>query len=380
MTLSQLSQLSQTYLAQPDCDASAQSGMALLQSAARKRDELFPRAGSPTLAEHQLDASTPLLQSLLVDGAEGTAPRDGLSTLALLALRQHPLTNRAEAQTISRALLWHEAHSGLQPLSVALEVLSPAEQQPIAEGLAELLSGASGLARSERLMANAWLSHHPSEQVRELALSVPAGAPELELDPARGVQATLVQGELSPTPCHPVLTTVSALSGWLFASRTTSWLGRRLLGYRRPVAIRLDEAGLEVAERTLLLGRQLRERRTVLAWKDVSRLTREVRYPRLGLYAGLAALCLGSLVGTRFIADGLRVAGFSPTLVGLGLVCVLVGIGLDLLLSGLSDAVRGRCRLLIVARRGSGWAVSGLEPAQIEPFLAALRQSQAARG
>jgi hypothetical protein len=62
--------------------------------------------------------------------------------------------------------------------------------------------------------------------------------------------------------------------------------------------------GVTFKSHTEILGRVLRERE-VIPVESILRAAREVRYPRLGLYAGLLSLAVGSFFGVaRIIKRG----------------------------------------------------------------------------
>jgi hypothetical protein len=169
-----------------------------------------------------------------------------------------------------------------------------------------------------------------------------------------------------------VATTFLALSGLLFLTRSARLLGQVGLAFQQPAEVRVSERGLEIRHETRLLGRVLRARETLVPLGNVARVTREVRYARLGLYLGLLALAFGSYVGMGLLVDGTRVPGGSVSLLGTGLVVILLGLVLDYALTTLADNVRGRCRLVIVPRKGKSFAVGALDPARADAMVAAL--------
>src|SRR5690606_31696418 len=132
----------------------------------------------------------------------------------------------------------------------------------------------------------------------------------------------LLEGELGPPPRRPWKTAVLALTLWLFLSHLVRLLGRAALGFRKPARLRIGAQGLAVESRTQLLGRTLRESRVFVPFDQLSSIEREVRFARAGLYAGLAALALGTYVGAGFLVDGLRAPQGSWALVGWGLLLV----------------------------------------------------------
>src|SRR6185436_7227602 len=97
-------------------------------------------------------------------------------------------------------------------------------------------------------------------------------------------QTTRLSGELGPAPHGPIATAFLALSGILFVMRAGRLLGKLGLAFKQPAEVRLTERGLEIAHRTELLGRVLRAKETLVPMANLARVTREIRYPRLGLY------------------------------------------------------------------------------------------------
>src|SRR5258706_4010952 len=158
-------------------------------------------------------------------------------------------------------------------------------------------------------------------------------------------------GDLSPPPRGPWLTAVLALTGLLLAIELGWLIARYILVLKRPTEVLLTPTGLEVRGKTLMVGKLLREHTTVIPREGLVRVTREVRYPRLPMYAGLIALALGSYVGVGLVVDGVRAA--SPSMLGTGLLIALIGLGLDFVLSSLVPGLAGKSRVVVVPRRGA---------------------------
>lgn len=184
-----------------------------------------------------------------------------------------------------------------------------------------------------------------------------------------------LSGELTRAPRGPLVTVLIAATGWLLVSRVCGAIGRVALGLRHPATLRVSEEGVEVASRTELLGKVLRERRVVVPFANLDRVTREVRFARSTLYAGLVCLGLGSYFGIGLVVDGARVPGTSPSLVALGLLVLALGLGADYALSSLPDDARGRCRVVVRPRKGAALAVGNLDPAQADALLDAVARS-----
>jgi hypothetical protein len=177
-----------------------------------------------------------------------------------------------------------------------------------------------------------------------------------------------------PCPRGPVATALLALTGILFVVQGVRLLGRLALAYRKPAELTLaDDGGVRVRWRVELLGRTLRDRQALLPRAALLRATREIRYPRLALYAGLLALAVGSYIGVTAFVDGVRAA--SPSLLASGLAIFALGLALDFALSSIAPGARGRCRLLLSQRGGAALCLGGVDPQRADAILAHLARS-----
>jgi hypothetical protein len=182
-------------------------------------------------------------------------------------------------------------------------------------------------------------------------------------------------GELTEAPHGAVATVLLALSGITAVRAVVRLAGRVAFAYKHPAEVRLTERGLEVSHRTELLGRILRESETLVPLGNLSSITREVRYARLGLYSGLLALVLGTYVGAGLLVDGVRVPGGSPSLLGMGLGVIALGVVLDFALSTFLDGARKTCRVVITPHHGRRLCIRGLDPALADKVLAKLAET-----
>ncbi len=182
--------------------------------------------------------------------------------------------------------------------------------------------------------------------------------------------ASTLHGERAALPRGPLLTVLLAISGLLLVIELWRLIGRYVLSLRRTVEVRVTSAGLEVRTRTAMLGKTLLEGATVIPRDGLVRVTREIRYPGLPMYAGLGALAIGSYVGVGLFVDGAR-AG-SPSMLGMGLLIALVGLAIDFAFSSLIPGARGRSRLLIVPRRGPVLCLGGIDVATADRILGRL--------
>jgi hypothetical protein len=181
-----------------------------------------------------------------------------------------------------------------------------------------------------------------------------------------------LKGELTAPPRGAVVTALVALSGLALLLSGARLVGRLALGYRRPAQLRLSDRGLEISARSELLGRVLSESETLIPLSNLSSIAREVRFARLGLYAGLLALVAGTYIGVGLLVDGVRVPGGSPSLLGLGLAAIALGIALDYVLAVVVGATRKKCRVVVVPVHGRPLCVEGLDPATTDAVLAAV--------
>jgi hypothetical protein len=341
-------------------------------AAAERGDASFGRGGT-SLELGADEADTPYGNAKLVleRGVATSSEAALLGALVAIGVGNAPSTlGRAE---LARQLVWLAAHTPVDAL-LALDAALGERAGSLWSDLAELAADA-GAPRVELLTAAAALRASRSKQAARAAHE----ARDRSADPLirallEGGEAARLSGEITPAPRGPVLTILLAITGLLLIVHAVRLLGRLALAYKRPAQVRLSERGLEVAHKTLLLGRVLRERETVVPMDNLARVTREVRYPRIGMYAGLLALVLGSYLGIGLLVDGARVPGGSPPLLGLGLLLLALGIGIDFALTTLSDSVRGRCRLIVEPKKGRRVCVAKLDPASADRMLAALAE------
>jgi len=328
------------------------------------------------------EASTPFgnAMDVLQRGPEDDAERALACALAAHVVALHPPKEPETDGRLASDLLWLATHTPFDAtglLDRALGDRATGLWDALAEHVRRIDQGKSpGLGRGEALVAAvAMLSSSTKGAVRHAAtLAAEVRDRKLARVLGAGVVAEPVEpvtGEMAPAPRSPVATTLLAVTGILFVVQAARLLGRLTLAYRKPAELTLsDDGGLRVRWRTELLGRTLRDRDVVVPRAALMRATREVRYPRLALYAGLLALAVGSYVGVSAFVDGVRAA--SPSLLASGLVVVALGLALDFALSSVAPGARGRCRLLLVPRAGAKLCVAGVDPRLADAILARL--------
>lgn len=176
--------------------------------------------------------------------------------------------------------------------------------------------------------------------------------------PRRSLHARRVQisGQRGPRPFGEFGVVLGALSGFLALRFVARVVATWLLRCERPVDLRVDGTGITLNSRVSLFGRLIREGEVAIPFANLASATREIEYPRMGLYAGLVALALGTFLGVSLVSDG--VWSRSPSLVALGAGVFGVGLALDLLLSGLGVGRGGAYSLVFVPRRGAPFCVA----------------------
>lgn len=283
---------------------------------------------------------------------------------------------------VADALLWIAGSTPIDPWPSIDEAVGPRAAglwRAVADALVRSEDGAARLARPQAIVAAAALgaSSSPAAVTQRARIAPSVRDPLLRrlLESSGAAErsgAAVASGELVPAPRGGVALVLLAITGILPVVVAARLLGRFALRIRRPAELRVSPAGVTVVTRTEMLGRTLRERELHIPSGSIARAAREVRFPRLALYAGVAALVIGSYLGLRLFIDGVR-AG-SPELLGLGVALVLVGLAVDYGLSHVGLAARGRCRVLFMPRRGATLALADIDPALADAALLRLRR------
>ncbi len=328
------------------------------------------------------EAATPFGNALdvLERGPEDDAERALACALAAHVVNLNPPKDRDDEDRLANDLLWlatHTSYDATGLLDRALGDRAANLWDALADRIRRIDQGKlAALGRGEALVAAVALTSSRSKGAMRQATALAAEVRDRKLGRVLATGAVRepvepVVGELAPAPRGPALTALLAVTGILFAVQAARLLARVALAYKQPAELTLSEDGsVRVHWRVELLGRTLRDREVVVPRAALLRATREVRYPRLALYAGLLALAVGSYVGVSAFVDGVRAA--SPSLLASGLVIVVLGLALDFALSSVAPGAKGRCRLLVVPRDGAKLCVAGVEPRRADAVLARL--------
>jgi hypothetical protein len=264
--------------------------------------ELVERAGlTPEDAETRFGNVLRALERGTSEGA-GSAGRVLLSTLLARGVALSPPSGEEAESRVAEALVWLATHTSLDALTAldatlgeraeglwraVASLVRRADEGSVPElGRAGAVIAASALRTSMSLAARAEAAALADEVrdpiVRSLLRDAPSGGPGRATEPAP------IEGELVPPPRGPVPVVLLAVTGLLLVLRLGRLLGRLLLRYRRPAELQVTARGLTIRSRTELFGRTLKEREMHIPVEALLRASREVRYPRLGLYAGLS--------------------------------------------------------------------------------------------
>jgi hypothetical protein len=286
-----------------------------------------------------------------------------------------------EAETrVAEALVWLGAHAGADALPF-IDAALPGKTDGFWAAVGDVIERADDgalpfIGRAGALVAAAGLAQSPNPTTMPLAKAILGRVKDPALKGLLGGSSGVpfegsLTGEMTPGPFSPVTLAILAVTGLLFVVWAGGLLGRFVVRYRKPAELRIDTTGVILKTRTEMLGRTLRERETHIPKDSLLLVRREVRYPRLPLYSGLFALALGSYLGVSVFVDGVR-AG-SPDLLGLGALLFAIGVALDFALTHLIPATRGRCRVILIPRKGPSFALADLDPALADAALRKLR-------
>jgi hypothetical protein len=377
-------------------DTAALSGLVRrvsLASATLRRPDLASKFHAPaaeSLATIQAagitaeQAQTPFGNPLgaLEHGPEGPAERQLLGALLAIGIASELPEGESERDALAADLVWLATHTTIDALGfldAALQDRAAGMWEAVAHVARDPEAVAPEFGHAEGLIAAAAISASKSEIAHRARMHLSHAATDAGVRAlaagAVTANADRLEGEMSLAPFGPVLTTLLTITLVLFAIQAGRVLLRWVLAFKRPASISLGPNGLELSQRTELLGKVLRERSIVVPLGSLVRVTRETRYARLGMYVGLVALVLGSYLGMGLFVDAVRVPGGSASLFGLAVLMMVLGLLLDFTLSNAADTVRGTCRMLVVPQRGRVFCLGSLDPARADAMLATIAEA-----
>jgi hypothetical protein len=322
------------------------------------------------------DADTPFgnVLKVLGSGAEGESERSLAGALWAHAIAE---ARRDDDDRLAGDVLWLATHSSFDATPLLDRALGDEADDlwaAIGDRIRRIDEGkGTALGRGEAILGCAALAASESTTARKIATELAPRLHDATLVRLLGATADAplrevrLEGEAVAAPRGPVVTAILALTGLLFAMHTLRLVARFALAYKRPTEVSLSEAGVRMHTRTEMLGRTLREREHVIVRAGLVRVVREVRYPRVGFYAGLLALALGSYIGVRAFVDGVRAA--SPSLLLAGLVVIALGIAADFVLGSLLPGSRGRVRIAFIPRTGKALCLADVDARRADEAL-----------
>lgn len=323
--------------------------------------------------------------SALEHGPEGPAERQLLGALLALGIAQELPESDAARDALAADLVWLATHTTIDALGfldAALGEQAAGMWEAVAHVARDPEAVAPEFGRAEALIAAAAIAASKSEIAHRARLHLSHAATDTGVRAlaagAVTANADRLEGELTLPPFGPVVTALLTVTLVLFALQLGRFLLRSVLAFKRPATISIGPNGLELNQRTELLGKVLRERSVVVPLGSLVRVTRETRYARAGMYVGLVALVLGSYFGMGLLVDAVRVPGGSASLFGLAVLMMVLGLALDFTFSSAADTLRGKCRMLVVPQRGRTLCLGSLDPARADAMLATI--AEAARG
>jgi len=318
----------------------------------------------------------------LEHGPEGPAERQLLGALLAIGIAKALPEPEGERDALAADLVWLATHTSIDALGfldAALQEQAAGMWEAVAHVARDPEAVAAEFGRAEGLIAAAAIAASKSEIAHRARLHLSHAATDSGVRAlaagAVTANAERLEGEMSLPPFGPVVTTLLMLSLLLFVFQAGRLLLRLVLAFKRPASISIGPNGLELSQRTELLGKVLRERSIVVPLGSLVRVTRETRYARLGMYVGLMALVLGSYFGMGLFVDAVRVPGGSASLFGLAIVMMVLGLMLDFTFSNAADTVRGKCRMLVVPQRGRTLCLGSLDPARADAMLATIAEA-----
>src|SRR5260370_36001446 len=366
-------------------DLAAVAWAVMTEAAETREPEVRPERARQVAAERGIareDAARPFGNALAVleRGPEDDAEDALARSLAGHAVAAHPPQTAEAVGRAARDLLWLAARTPFDAtgfLDRALGQAADAIWEEIARRMRRHERGTlPSLGRGEALVAAAALAASPSAAASRLVSLLATEVNDSKLAcvaAARAAreQATSTTGEIAPRPPGSVASALLALSGVSLLRHIVRLTGRLALSYRRPAEVSiLDDGGVRVRWRTELLGRTLGDHDVLVPRSELERATRDVRYPALPLYAGLLALAVGSYVGILALEYGMHAA--SVPLIATGLAIITLGLPRDFTLSSIVPAARGRCRLVLVPRRGSPLCIGAVDVKSADAILERL--------
>ena len=342
-------------------------------------------------SEHGLkraDCATPFgnVRTILERGPESGLEWSLLVALSVRGLDQALLEGAGEGRLVADKFVaqldWLELATPYHPCRFLSVLLSPAHQDLLASSLLVALTNGLGhltgiaartvaalrvqvlgtllgtVARSglERLRAgdDLWLAMLASHALAEPVPSAP--------------ERLLLSGDVAHIAVG-ARRALRILTGWAFLSALARLVAYVLRGSER-CTVELLETRLKVVREAMLLGRPRKRREQVYSLSDVRSAERVVAFPVAERVVGAACLVVAIGLGMVRLRDAVLFADLDAAL--FAGCAVLLGAGVDLLLSGLSTRRRASTFLSLFAGGRRVIALRGVDPDLAKRFVEQL--------
>ena len=185
-----------------------------------------------------------------------------------------------------------------------------------------------------------------------------------------------LQGEVRRLPASPAWRVLQAVTLWLLCKTVLLLVLRVCAGYHRRFALSFYQGVLQLHIERRAFGKVLSQQNSALQVRGLHELTFKERGEDPAFFVGLAALALGTFLGSRLLTEGLLVSGVSLWLLGGGSLLVAASLCLDFVLgSGRTRAhPRGRAELILRADGARGWVLSAEDPKAAQELFQTVRR------
>jgi hypothetical protein len=313
--------------------------------------------------------------TVLTRGPEDASERALCAALYAHVLAETKLNAEADEDRAASDMLWLASHTPFDATALV--------DRALGDGAPEFLAAVYGRAERAQKRAQdgnaellaACLTILASEKAAPFAAKLRAicthpGLVKM-LTRSEVETTTRLEGEMVAPLRGPVATTLLAITGIMFVMEIARAFGKLALAYKRPAEATFAAGTIRIKTKTELLGRTLREREYFFTKQSLRRAVREVRYPRLAFYSGLFALAIGSYVGVSLFVDGVRSA--SPSLLGVGVLVIAIGVGLEYAFVTLLPGKKKRCRVAFESHSGPRLCIGDVDIQRADRALDVLK-------
>jgi hypothetical protein len=181
-----------------------------------------------------------------------------------------------------------------------------------------------------------------------------------------------VRGEMVNRAAWAPLRVLAIVTGLFLVRGILALFGRYCLGLRRRACAQVEGRTLVLAVEWSILGKKIKETRTIAPITDLKAVRLENRQRYLHLLIGFGALVTSAWIGIQWFVNGLRAGYPYLALVGAGIVAA--GVLIDLFLYFVVPSANGSSRILIAL---GPWEVrlAGVDPDKASAFVAQMQSA-----